>query len=89
MLFYSPDSEPMGEDNCTIAAYHATLMAEVLGVGTCFNHLIPPVCNEDPEVKRMLDIPQNCHVYVSLTVGYPKYAFKRTIPRRLAEVRYL
>jgi nitroreductase/NAD-dependent dihydropyrimidine dehydrogenase PreA subunit len=89
ILFYSSNSEPMGEDNCTIAAYHATLMAEVLGVGTCFNHLIPPACNEDPEVKKMLNLPSDCDVYVSLTVGYPKYSFKKTIPRRLAEVRYL
>jgi nitroreductase/NAD-dependent dihydropyrimidine dehydrogenase PreA subunit len=89
ILFYSSNTEPMGEDNCTIAAYHAILMAELLGVGTCYNHLIPPACNEDPEVKRMLNLPANCDVYVSLTAGYPKYTFNKTIPRRLAEVRYL
>ncbi len=89
ILFYSPNFEPMGEDNCTIAAYHAVLMAEILGLGTCLNHLIPPACNEDPEVKKMLNLPDNCDVYVSITVGYPKYSFKRTIPRRLAEVRYI
>lgn len=89
ILFYSPNAEPMGEDNCTIAAYHAILMAEVLGVGTCFNHLIPPACNEDPEVIKMLKLPPDCNVYVSLTAGYSKYAFKKTIPRRLSGVRYL
>ncbi len=89
ILFYSPNSEPMGEDNCTIAAYHVILMAELLGVGTCFNHLIPPACNEDPEVKRMLNLPENCDVYASITAGYPKYNLKRTVPRRLAEVRYI
>jgi nitroreductase/NAD-dependent dihydropyrimidine dehydrogenase PreA subunit len=89
MLFYSTNSEPMGEDNCTIAAYHVILMAELLGIGTCFNHLIPPACNEDPEVKKMLNLPVNCNIYSSLTAGYPKYNFKRTVPRRLAEVRYL
>jgi nitroreductase len=89
VLFYSSNSEPMGEDNCTIAAYHAILMAELLGIGTCFNHLIPPACNEDPEVKKMLNLPDNFDVYASLTAGYPKYSFKRTIPRRLAEIRYI
>jgi len=89
ILFYSPNLEPMGEDNCTIAAYHAILMAELLGIGTCFNHLIPPACNEDHEVKKMLNLPDNCDVFVSLTAGYPQYSFKRTIPRRLAEVRYI
>jgi hypothetical protein len=88
ILFYSPIFEPMAEENCTIAAFHAILMAEVLGVGTCLNHLIPPACNNDFEVKKLLDLPDDCEVYTSLTVGYPKYAFKRSIPRRLAEVRY-
>jgi nitroreductase/NAD-dependent dihydropyrimidine dehydrogenase PreA subunit len=89
ILFYSPIFEPMAEDNCTIAAFHAIFMAELLGIGTCFNQLIPPACNHDSEVKKLLNLPDNCEVYASLTAGYPKYSFKRTIPRRLAEVRYL
>jgi len=89
MLFHSPSREPMGEANCVIAAFHAIFMAEVLGIGTCFNDLIPPACNRVPEIRRLLDLPEEREVYASLTLGYPKYRFKRIIPRRLAEVRYL
>jgi nitroreductase/NAD-dependent dihydropyrimidine dehydrogenase PreA subunit len=89
MLFHSPVREPMCEANCVIAAFHAIFMAEVLGVGTCFNDLIPPACNRVPEIRRLLGLPEDREVYASLTLGYPKYKFKRIIPRRLAEVRYL
>ena len=89
ILFYSSVLEPMASENCLIAAFHTILMAEVLGVGTCFNDLIPPACNRDVEVKKILGLPEHCEVYASITAGYPKYKFKRTIPRRLAEVRYL
>ncbi len=89
MLFHSPVQEPMGETNCAIAAFHAIFMAEVLGVGTCFNDLIPPACNRKPEIRRLLELPEEREVYASLTLGYPKYPFKKIIPRRLAEVRYL
>ena len=89
MLFHSPKREPMGEANCVIAAFHAIFMAEVLGIGTCFNDLIPPACNRVPEIRRLLDLPEEREIYASLTLGYPKYQFKRIIPRRLAEVRYL
>jgi len=89
ILFYSPVFEPMASENCLIAAFHTVLMAEVLGVGTCFNDLIPPVCNRDAEIKKILSLPEGCEVYASITAGYPKYKFQRTIPRRLAEVRYL
>jgi nitroreductase/NAD-dependent dihydropyrimidine dehydrogenase PreA subunit len=89
MLFHSPAMEPMCDTNCVIAAFHAIFMAEVLGIGTCFNDLIPPACNRVPEIRRLLDLPEEREVYASLTLGYPKYNFKRIIPRRLAEVRYL
>jgi hypothetical protein len=89
MLFHSPVREPKGEANGVIAAFHAIFMAEILGIGTCFNDLIAPACNRVPEIRRLLDLPEEREVYASLTFGYPKYQFKRIIPRRLAEVRYL
>ena len=89
MLFHSPALEPMAEANCIIAAFHAIFMAEVLGIGTCFNDLIPPACNRVPEIRELLGLPEEREVYASLTLGYPKYRFRRIIPRGLAEVRYL
>ena len=89
MLFHSPTFEPMNEDNCLIAAFHAILFAEVLGIGTCFNHLIPPACNRSPKIRQLLELPKGREVYASITMGFPRYRFKRTIPRQLAEVRYL
>lgn len=89
ILFHSPTYEPMGEGNCLIAAFHAILMAQIMKIGTCFNDLIPPVCNRDPEIRKLLGLPDDREVYASITMGYPKYQFKRTVPRKLAEFRYL
>jgi len=69
--------------------FHAIFMAEVLGIGTCLNDLIPPACNRVPEIRQILELPEEREVYASLTLGYPKYPFRRAISRRLAEVRYL
>ena len=79
----------MGAHNRTIAAFHAIMMAEVLGIGACFNDLIPPACNRSPEIRNLLGLPDDREVYASITAGYSKYPFKRTPPRELAEVRYL
>jgi nitroreductase/NAD-dependent dihydropyrimidine dehydrogenase PreA subunit len=89
MLFHGPVTEPRVEQNCTIAAFHVLLMAQVHGVGTCFNDLIPPACNRSPEIRRFLGLPSDREVYSSVTLGYPRYRFLRNISRRLAEVRYL
>jgi len=89
MLFHSDAYEPMCEANCVVSSFHAIFMAEVLGIGTCFNDLIPPACNRAPEIRKLLDLPEDREVYASLTLGYPKYKFRQVIPRRLKEVRYL
>ena len=89
MLFHCPVNEPMGADNCNIAAFHAILMAETQGIGTCLNHLIPPACNKSSEIRKLLELPDDREIQASITMGYPRYQFKRVPPRRLAEVRYL
>lgn len=89
MLFHSPAFEPVGEQNCLLAAFHAIMMAQTMDIGTCFNDLIPPACNRIPEIRRMLGLPDDREVYASLTMGYSKYPFRRIVPRDLEEVRYL
>ena len=89
ILFHSPIYEPMGAENCLIAAFHAIMMAQVMRIGTCFNDLIPPACNRVPEIRELLGLPVDREVYASITMGYSKYQFKRIPPRKLAEVRYL
>ena len=89
MLFHSPVDVPMTSQNCLIAAFHSIFMAESLGVGTCFNDLIPPACGMIPEAREMLGLPKDHEVYASITMGYPKYPFKRVIPRQLATVDYI
>lgn len=91
MLFHNPTSEPMAAGNCIISAFHAILMAHVLGIGTCFNDIIPPACNHPsaPEIRKLLKLPEDREIYASITMGYPKYKFDRIAPRKLAEVRYL
>jgi len=89
MLFHSPIYEPMGDENCVVAATYAEFMAQVLGVGACRNDLIPPVCNRSQQIRELIGLPNDREVYSGLILGYSKYKYKRTIPRRLAEVRYL
>ena len=89
MLFHSPIYEPVGAENCLIAAFHAIMMAQVMRIGTCFNDLIPPACNRVPEIRKLLGLPDDREVYAGITMGYSKYKFKRIPPRKLAEVRYL
>ena len=89
MLFHSPIDEPVGAENCLVAAFHASLMANVMNIGSCFNDLIPPMCNRVKKIRNLIGLAEEREVYAGLTLGYPKFKFERTIPRKLAEVNYL
>lgn len=89
VLFTSPIDTPDGEKNCVIAAWNAALMAHVLGLGACVNGLLPPACNRVEAARALVGLPEDREVHASITLGYPKYRYRRTIPRPLAEVRYV
>lgn len=89
LLFHSPADIPMAAENSLIAAFHGILMAETLGIGTCFNDLIPPICNRNPGIKRLIGLPEGQEVFASVTMGYPRYKFIRSIPRQMASVTYV
>jgi len=89
MLFHAPVTAPSGDESCVIAALHAALMAETLGVGSLVNGLIPPACNHSPEARALLGLPAEREVFASLCLGYAKYRYRKAIRRRLTEARYL
>jgi nitroreductase/NAD-dependent dihydropyrimidine dehydrogenase PreA subunit len=89
MLFHAPVDVAVGDESCLIAALHAVLMAETLGVGSLVNGFFGPACNRSSALRAMLRLPGDHEVYASLCLGYPRHAFRKAIRRRLAEVRYL
>jgi ferredoxin len=89
ILFSSPILEPMAEANCSISAFHGIFMAEILGVGTCFNDLVPPACNRSKKIREFLSLDKDREFYSSITLGFPKYKYRKVVPKSLAEIRYL
>ncbi len=76
-------------ENCWLAASYATIAAHSLGLGSIFSGMIPPIINMNIDVKRKLGIPDENNIYSCLMLGYPAVEFKRKIPRKHKEVRYL
>ncbi len=89
IFFHSNVSEPSAQDNCWIAASFSMLLARSLGVEGFFNGLIGPVINRSSELRDLIGLPENREVYASLSLGYSKYKYRKTVPRRLAAVTVL
>lgn len=73
--------------NCAIAVRNMEIMAESMGLGTCWAGFLLVAAGFDKGIARRLSIPDNRNVYGAIMLGYPRHRYKRLIPRKEREVR--
>ncbi len=89
ILFHSPVLEPVGDENCLVASAFSLLMAQTLGVGGFINGLVTPAVNRSKDLRQLVGLPEDRDVYASLSLGYSKYKYRKIVPRRMVEVKYI
>ncbi len=72
-----------------IAATQMVLMAETLGLGTCFIFFLVRTLEASKELQTLLKIPKDHRVYVAFTLGYPAVKYLRFVGRRPARVEWI
>jgi nitroreductase/NAD-dependent dihydropyrimidine dehydrogenase PreA subunit len=72
-----------------LSAMQMVLMAEALGLGTCFIGFIPMAAESSPELKKALQIPDNHKTVTSFVTGYPDISYSRLVARKPARMRWL
>jgi nitroreductase/NAD-dependent dihydropyrimidine dehydrogenase PreA subunit len=77
------------EIDAGIAATHMTLLAEALGLGTCFIAFLVRTLQSSKELRDLLKIPEGNRVHAALTVGYPAVTYLRLVGRRPAKVKWV
>ena len=86
LMAHVPVEDSFGRDDATYAAYNLILAAQRMGLGSCFiGYFIYALENND-QLRKHLGLSHNRRVEVALVIGYPKYKFRRTIPRRSMEI---
>jgi nitroreductase/NAD-dependent dihydropyrimidine dehydrogenase PreA subunit len=81
-------ASPFGVD-AGLAAMQMVLMAEALGLGTCFSGFLSTALNASPDLKNLVKIPMEHNVMISFMIGHPDIRFLRTVARNPARVTYL
>jgi len=72
-----------------LASMQMVLMAETLGLGTCFIGFLISGLEKSGELREALQIPDDHQVPVSFVVGYPNVKFRRLVARNPARVKWL
>jgi nitroreductase/NAD-dependent dihydropyrimidine dehydrogenase PreA subunit len=69
-------------DDAIYAAYNLMLAAERLDLGTCQIGFFQFALARSRRLRRALGLPKGRRSEVSLVLGYPKFPFRRALPRR-------
>jgi nitroreductase/NAD-dependent dihydropyrimidine dehydrogenase PreA subunit len=72
-----------------MAASQMVLMAETLGLGTCYIGFLIMAIERSAALKEMVKIPAGHRALVAFTVGYPAARYLRLVSRHPARVEWL
>ena len=89
LIHIKEHSATTAEIDAAIAATHEVLLAEALGLGTCFIAFLVRTLQDSNELRSLLKIPEGNRVYIALTVGYPAVTYLRLVGRRPARVKWI
>ena len=77
------------EIDAAIASTQMVLLAETLGLGTCYIGFLIWAVENSGELKKALEIPPENKALVAFTVGYPDVEFLRFVARNPARVNWV
>ncbi len=78
-----------GKDDCVIALTHAMLAAQAHGLGATWIGYLVGAALIDPTLKKPLGVPLLNSLNAAMIVGWPKYKYKRIIPRKTVPVKWI
>ncbi|MCD6356022.1 MAG: nitroreductase family protein, partial [Anaerolineaceae bacterium] len=83
VLFAITPRSHFGRDDAVIAGYTMQLAAVQMGLATCQIGYFIAALAFDPKVgKNILNVPDTHKVEMVITLGYPKYKMRRSVPRK-------
>lgn len=77
------------ELNGALAASNMELMTDALGLGTFYSGFLKVASDNNKAIMDLLEIKDNKKIVACMVIGYPNVRYKRTAPRKQAEISWL
>lgn len=74
--------------NGTLASSNMELMTNALGLGTLFSGFLVRAANGNKEIHDLLEIKEGKEIVTCMVIGYPDVEYKRTVPRKAADISW-
>jgi nitroreductase/NAD-dependent dihydropyrimidine dehydrogenase PreA subunit len=88
IVLHAPHAGTMETANCALAIANMTALAQTLELGTCWAGFLVEAARRSARFNQILDIPDSRKILGCLIVGYPKYRYKRSIPRKKPQINW-
>jgi nitroreductase len=75
--------------NCAIAVRNMEIMATSMGLGTCWTGFLTVAAHMSKTIGIYLEIPADRNICGALMVGHPKHLYKKSIPRKSRDIRWI
>jgi nitroreductase/NAD-dependent dihydropyrimidine dehydrogenase PreA subunit len=81
VVIHSKASIPTPKEDCILAGYNITLMAQTMRLGSCFVTLAQNAINSSIRCKKVLNLSQEDNVNAVIILGYPAVQHRRIAPK--------
>lgn len=75
--------------NCAIALRNMEIMAKTMDLGTCWVGFLSAAADYSKKIGEYLGITHDRSLCSAIMVGYPKHDYKKNIPRKNREIRWM
>ena len=80
---------PLAATNAALATRNMEIMALPMGLGTCWMGFLVVAASRSKKIARALGLPPDRNVFGAITVGFPKRRYRKTIPRKDRDLRWM
>lgn len=88
LLAHVPEGE-FGEADAVYAGYGLMLAAHLQGLGTCQIGYFGVALDQDASLQDEVGVPEGREIKLAMIIGYQKYRYRREIPRRMPDVKWV
>lgn len=88
IVIHSRQQIPTPKEDCVLAGYNICLMAQALGLGTCFVTLAQNAINESKKCKKILNLTPQDNVNAVVILGYPAAHHRRIAPKPEKQIHW-
>ncbi len=89
IIIHSKDQIPTPKEDAILAGYNICLVAQTLGLGTCFVTLAQNAFNSSRKCKEILNLAEEDNVYAVVTLGYPAVHHLRIAPKPAKQINWI